>query len=318
MSFSSDIVLAPQEVRVGFAIEEVYNVLSSMMILSNVPFRSGFGRWVEQTAQQLSPQQEHFNRAVFWGMGVEALLTVARSEADFPTYLDSLAAQESLELRDHIAEQMCFVANRKFDSEETLTPQALLDDREGYLALVERALALHDEQTDLAPFRALHELLGQPQLLHQTLLEHLTNLWQTWLKAEWQARLPRLQQTVAAFEGLDHSGLTAVEAMRAVTGRDLSAVIAADEISAVARVVFVPSPHGGPYVAWRVEGSLLHLLFTERLPAVSIGGASQLSEAELLMVLNALDNEVRLGIVRLLGRHDELCSQDIIDRFNLS
>jgi DNA-binding transcriptional ArsR family regulator len=126
-----------------------------------------------------------------------------------------------------------------------------------------------------------------------------------------------LQESVAAFQKLDYSNMTAYEAIRAVTGRDMTGKIDL-KLSDVDQLVFVPTAHIGPYIGKYLHENTLYITFGARLPRGVQSASSDLSRAELLIRLNALADDTRLRILELLTRHDELCAQDIIERLSLS
>jgi ArsR family transcriptional regulator len=126
-----------------------------------------------------------------------------------------------------------------------------------------------------------------------------------------------LQEAVDAFQKIDYSNLTAYEAIRAVTGRDMTGKLD-NKVGRIEKLVFVPTAHIGPYIGKLLREDTLYVLFGARLPRGVQSSSSELSRAELLIRLNALSDETRLRILELLTQHDELCAQDFVERIGLS
>jgi DNA-binding transcriptional ArsR family regulator len=152
--------------------------------------------------------------------------------------------------------------------------------------------------------------------MQQMIVQHLRWMWDNVMAAEWARVLPMLNESAAAFQRLDTSGMNVLEAIRAVTGRDLSGHFEAQP----EHIVFVPSAHIGPYVSWDLldGGKTALMAFGARLPEGVQAVSPALSRSELLVRLSALADDTRLCILELLTHHDELCAQDIIEKLDLS
>jgi DNA-binding transcriptional ArsR family regulator len=149
------------------------------------------------------------------------------------------------------------------------------------------------------------------------IVDHMRWMWNEHLAVEWQRVEPMLRESVAAFDRLDFSNLTAYEAIRAVTTRDLRGQMD-EKLSSIDTLVFVPSAHLGPYIVKIKRENELWVLFGARLPRGVEVPSSALSRSELLTRLNALADDTRLRILELLTQHEELCAQDIIEMTELS
>jgi DNA-binding transcriptional ArsR family regulator len=181
-----------------------------------------------------------------------------------------------------------------------------------YMAYVD--ILLRHEEYDPAAFELAHALLNDPERLQATALSHLKVMWHEWMAPEWARTLPMTQASVEAFGRLDYSSMTVYEAIRRVTGRDMASQLDLEEAADVKHVIFVPSPHCGPYLSLTVDGDIMRVIFGARMPPEP----ARLGHDELLMLLSALDDDMRIRILILLAQHDELCSQDIMDHFNLT
>ncbi len=316
MTDQSFVLAAPiiETVTVHVGLEPVYNMFNSLLLLASTDERSGFGEWVLQTATKLTRQQMHINgliqRALF-----DALVP-DRHWATVPAYLDYLAAADPIVLRDRALEG-CI---EEKDGVEPLDKATLLNDKAAYLDFIERLYAHKaaekDHAFEPAYYSEAHDLFNDPPALQKLLLDHLRTMWDSYLSAEWTRTLPMLQESVEAFQQLDYSGLNALQAVRVVTGRDLTGVWDgwADQIT------FIPSAHIGPYVTGfhNPDHKLAYVVFGARLPEGARVMSPALSRSELLVRLSALADDTRLRILELLTQHEELCAQDVIEMLDLS
>jgi DNA-binding transcriptional ArsR family regulator len=160
-------------------------------------------------------------------------------------------------------------------------------------------------------------LLNDPPRMQALIVEHLRWMWDHLLAEEWQRVQPMLYESVAAFETMDFSNMTAYEAIRAVTTRDMRGRFD-EKLEDADTIVFIPSAHIGPYVVTTKIGTTIYMVFGARLPRGWQTPSSALSRSELLIRLNALADDTRLRILELLTKNEELCAQDIIEQLNLS
>jgi DNA-binding transcriptional ArsR family regulator len=193
--------------------------------------------------------------------------------------------------------------------------ERLLADLPTYLDWLKVVWPDHSPDPDLNP--EAHALLNDPPALQELMISHLRMMWHGVLEAEWKRNLPMLQESVAAFQQMDYSGLTVYEAIRAVTGRDIRGHWQR-KLQLAERLFFIPSAHAGPYLTKFAEDTTLRVVFGARLPKGYQYGSSALSRSELLVRLNALVDDTRLRILELLAQEDELCAQDIITRLGVS
>ncbi|MBZ0275552.1 MAG: metalloregulator ArsR/SmtB family transcription factor [Anaerolineae bacterium] len=316
-----DFILAPATVKVRLSLEPAFNVINTLMLLEQVDIRSGLSEWVAQTVASLSPEDRRINRMIF--SILTEIVIADQSWPSFPAFVDHLAAQNPVALRDR-ALHWCDEARLSKEGFEPVDAATLLKDVDTYVGYmrrhIEQAYSKKGEYNEIAFDEALYveaySLLVDPPALQNRLVTYLRMMWDRVLKDDWQRNLPMLEESVAAFQQLNYSGLTALEAARLITGRDLSAAWGEwpDEI------VFVPSAHIGPYVmrfGW-MEGDVTRLMFGARLPEGVRTTSPALTRSELLVRLSALADDTRLHILELLTQHHELCAQDIIEILELS
>jgi ArsR family transcriptional regulator len=313
-----ELVLAPKTVTVTVALEPVYSILNSMMELSHGEKYSGLDEWVYRTIAALSSERKHTNKLVSDGLSGAIIPVIGNTWLDFPSYIDHLAAEDAIVLRDRALEEVCDAPEAKPDL------RLLLDDVQAYLRYME---ALYREKYaekhpdfifDPAFHTEVHALLNDPQAMKKLIVAHLRDMWDAVLAAEWKRVLPILQDSVNAFQQFDYSGLTVYEAIRAVTGRDMRGYWE-EHFSRAENLIFIPSVHSGPYITkFGNDPTIIPLIFGARLPEGTRVSSPALSRSELLVRLSALADDTRLRILELLSDHDELCAQDIITMLDLS
>ena len=194
--------------------------------------------------------------------------------------------------------------------------------RAAYLNYVEQVIAKkaaeNEKESDYEPqlYSEAHDLFNNPPQMKEWLIATLRTAWDTVLASEWEHNLPMLREAVDAFQQLDYSHMTALEAFRVITGRDLSGIWE----KWGKEIVFIPSPHIGPYVTRfdSKDGQKSWVLFGARLPEGARVSSPALSRSELLVRLSALADDTRLQILELLTQHEELCAQDVIEMLDLS
>ncbi|MFL7793518.1 MAG: ArsR/SmtB family transcription factor [Anaerolineae bacterium] len=312
-----DIIAPPKTMKVTFSLEPTFNVVNSLELLNGVEQFSGFDEWVYQTVAALSPERLHNNVLVFEGLN-PAVHLLKGTWPSFPAWLDDLAADDPNELRDLSMNKLLEHAKKSLGG-ELPTPAEILADRSQYLDLIKRMYASEDQEDffDQEMHQEAHALLNDPPAMRDLIVTHLREMWDDVLAAEWERNLPMLQESVAAFQTRDFSGMSCAEVVRRVTGRELAEKCAKWQGEA-SQIVFVPSAHLGPYVGWMGSGETIRLLFGARVPEGVTVRSPELSRSELLMRLNALADETRLSILELLADEDGLSSQEIMERLDLS
>jgi DNA-binding transcriptional ArsR family regulator len=109
------------------------------------------------------------------------------------------------------------------------------------------------------------------------------------------------------------------EAGELITGQELERERWEQKFERMKQVIFVPSAHIGPYLGkhW-AGGDTLWVFFGARLPEGVPFHAPDLSRAEIVVRLNALADDNRLRILKLISGNGELSSQEIMTRLGFS
>jgi DNA-binding transcriptional ArsR family regulator len=298
-------LLAPGTVNVKLALDPVYNNLASLYLLT-LPETPGINEWVKNTAAALTAAQMRTHRVV-----KIALYSAYEPDEDwssFPAYLDALAERDPTLLRAR------FLNHMFPDIGEEYASRGQMMDLETFIAQIDRGELDHEFDHDL--FAEAYALLNDPPTLRETVVSHLTSMWDEHLAAEWERNEATLRQVVTTFQESSYIGLTAYEAIKTITGREAHGNWQ-DMLAKTETLVFVPSPHIGPYLMNYAYPPVTRMLFDAHRPRVARGTAN-LTQIELLVQLRTLADETRLSILDLLLREGELCAQDIIARLDLA
>ncbi|MBE0690156.1 MAG: winged helix-turn-helix transcriptional regulator, partial [Anaerolineae bacterium] len=281
---------------------------------------SGLGDWVAQTYAAMTPGERRENQIVFESAGFLFYIDFPPlpEHQTIPEYVDWLVQQDVEDVVDHMIRGWLTKTTEHPDHWQSDKPiptfEQLRSHRESFIEFMEITSECAD---DSGQWSETFDLLQQPAVWFERIKKHLHFMWENFLKDEWSQALPMLHESIDAFRRMTFDNMTVIEAIRLVTGRDMRDKLGNIE-EGVDTVLFIPSPHIGPYVAKMLDGSTLKTVFGARLPRGVQTQSSALSRSELLIRMNALSDDVRLRILEMLTLHDEMCAQEIIEPLGLS
>ena len=311
----------PEPVSSTIALEPVYNILMSITALRAPENYGGLDEWVTNTVGRLDTALLKEHKILFDWIWLDALTNaVDRGPAteEFSTYIDTLAKQDPVILRDRLFHWTVHATHTRLLYDFPLMPipdsQILLDDAEQFALIFEGMARAKGKMPDPQP---IHALFNQPAELQGRLVAHLKALWHNVVQEEWLNLLPRLQATVAAFQQLPLHGLTMLEAMEAVTVRNLRPVFRLEALLTYRHVRFIPQVHNGPYILWFGDSEELRIGFPAHEPPSPNTSGLRFDTTILVNRFKAVADENRLSILMALREAGELSTQDVIDRFGL-
>jgi DNA-binding transcriptional ArsR family regulator len=307
-------LIALDSVRYKVAAEPVFNVLQSMVLLSMADEVSGLDDWIVQTARQLSaPLMQHHRMIMF---GLYSAVVPKRSFDSFETYLDHLKTVDGTALRDQLLDRYLSIPAHEDAPKDlvNLSRDEILVDVETFLAFL---YAHFDEESVYENIeRQSFQLLNTPEEMKSKIVKHLNRMWQEYFKDEFERRRNMIDETVSAFNEFDLESMNDKQVLNFVTGQVNKKL--SNHLKEYEKIVFVPSPHTGPYSRAYFGDDTLWVIFNCRLPEAVPQSASTLSRAQLLVWLTALADDTRLQILAMLKERDELCAQDIITMLETS
>ncbi|MCP4542835.1 MAG: metalloregulator ArsR/SmtB family transcription factor [Chloroflexi bacterium] len=310
-----DIILVNTQ-SVTVSLEPSMNALYSLWLLMDAETKTGLGEWVARTTAALTPKEQETHRLVI--IGLYPAIFPKQSWSSFPAYVDHLAACDSLALRDKILQS--YAAMPSLDNQDGLLPvdvdmKTVLESVDSYLDFLRERFGVDNIDQDLEAQAYLYVV--DPPKMQNLIVTHLRKIWNRFLAPEWERIRPMLQDTVAAFRQIDFSNMSKLEAAQLITGQAVKEKWRHD-FQLVERIIFVPTTHIGPYVGKFCDGATAWIFFGPRVPDGVQVHTSSLGRAEITVRLNALADDNRLGILKLLSESGELRSQDIMHRLGLS
>ncbi|MCP4543533.1 MAG: winged helix-turn-helix transcriptional regulator [Chloroflexi bacterium] len=311
---------------VSVALEPAQNALNNLLLLDKAEKFPGIDEWVTRTAASLTPEQQHTNHLVLYGLYYATVPD--QSWPSFPAYVNHLAAQDPTILRDRVFNAYAQMCQDK-DCEHHILPDPtnkqaidttpLLENVDAFLDFLR--MGFSEKSIDPEIETEAHRYLNDPPAMQSLIVSHLQSMWTEILSSEWNRTVSMLQSSLDAFQQLNLSSMSKFEAAQLVLGEDLMQKkkdhlkLMFDQVE---RLVFVPSAHLGPYFGKFRSGNTLWMLFGARIPKGAQVYAPDLSRAEILIRVNALADDTRLRILKLVSEEGELRSQDIMNRVELS
>lgn len=320
----TSLIFPPSTPPVALALDPAQNLVASLSLLNKPELYPGLAEWVWCTAGSLSPDLLHRNRLVLTGLYYAAIPD--RSWPSLPAFIHHLKTQDPTRLRDRLFNAYfqtaaaragglpCLVDPAMSDQARDVGP--ILETRQSYLDFL--ATCYSSECLDLEIEAEAYAYLKDPPALQALIVTHFQDMWEQVLEAEWKRALPILQSCVEAFHSVNFTGQSKLEAARRVIDQPLDDPSWQDELEHTQRLILAPSTHIGPYLLKFRSNQTLWLIFGAHAPQGVTVNAPALSRTELLVRINALADDNRLHILKLLADEGELRSQDIIERVEIS
>lgn len=304
-------ILATNGTRSG--LDEVRTNIYSLNLIAQVRTMTGLDPWVEQVAAKLREERFALNRRVM--IGLHYVVVPIRDFDSFPEYLDDLGATPALALRQRMLDVYESRPVRRSPASGLTQAQALKSEDNYFDYVIDRfgmveEGSLDDDAEDIE--RWAYRTIRDPDAMKELILEHLRYMWSVYLEEEWERRKPELRRLLdLPLDFEDNAVIPRFIACREPTAAELQEWIAAAD-----EVLYLPSPHIGPYFG-RIRGkNRLYILYG--LASVRFDGQEAFSPRNLAGRFQALADEGRLEIVSLLLRQGDLSSPQIAEALGLS
>jgi len=308
---NSDLPTAAPGMTVSVALEPAHNIQHSLTLLAQAEDVSGYDEWVYRTYATMSTEERDTNLLVMNGF-----YYATRPRAyypSFPAYIEHLASVPPIHLRDKV--MSTYLGMMPDEADRRLTTDEVLADINTFMSFLRRGFNRYIPEIE----RRAYTYLLDPPAMQGLIVGHLRAMWYKYLAVEWERVRPMLQKAVRAFDGVDLGSMDRAAAAEYVVGRPLRKDDKwCDELDDAERLVFVPSAHIGPYTAKMRGEDRTWILFGARQPQDAGEMAPELTRAELLVRLNALADDARLNILRLVVDTGEARSADIIQLLDMS
>lgn len=313
----NQLLITQAEQDISVRLEPAYNAIQSLKLLYRHADFSGLGDWIYRTAAAMTSEEWEKHCLV-----IEGLFYVVSPEGSwpsFPAYMEHLAAVPPESLVDKLLNAYLNLPCKTIDPDDPslLTERdEILKDVNSYLAFLRQRFS--DEWLNVEIEQRAYTYVIDPPALQKLVVDHLRHMWHKYLAVEWETVRPLLQKSVEAFQQVDFSGMSRLEAINLVLGRPMDDTKWMPLREESNQLVFVPSAHVGPYTGALWDDRTLYVVFGARLPEGTGAIVPELSRAELLVRLSALADDTRLSILKLVAEEGELRSGDIMQMLNLS
>ncbi|MFN2187961.1 MAG: ArsR/SmtB family transcription factor [Candidatus Promineifilaceae bacterium] len=309
-----DIIATPTTSQVQLRLEPASNAFHSLFMLAGYKKISGLVEWITKTYAAMSEEERKRNELVVVGAYYAAIPD--RSWPSFPAYLEHLESLPALEIRDKLMSAYSSMTCSDMPDAAMLDSSQALENVENYLEFLRQRFS--EDSVDEEMEAVAYTYVIDPPKLKRLITTHLRYMWDTYLEEEWERITPMLRDAVAAFEQVDYEGLSRIEIVEYITGHKMEHEHWREMIEEAEQIVFAPSAHVGPYMGNFTLGTTQGIFFQARLPEGTTYYAPDLSRAEILILLNALADDTRLRILRLIAEEGELRSQEIMHHLELS
>jgi DNA-binding transcriptional ArsR family regulator len=303
----------PTRTRIQVGLAPAFNAIHSLVMLADTENLSGLGDWVVKTARQLSAEERQRHRYVIIGF-YHALLPT-RIWSSFPAYLDYLAEEDPVVLRNRILDKYLSLPPVG-DVQQEFTRETAISSVDSFLELLAQKFDHAKIEEDLE--RWAYGYILDPPAMQELIVQHLRKFWDQYLASEWERIRPTLMEAVDAFSKVDFSQMDNVEAANYVLGQSVCNEHIERKVDEAESLYFAPSLHVGPYLGKFMFEDSHGFIFGARLPDNTDVTSPMLSQAELYVRLNALADETRLQILEFISNRGEACSTEIINALGLS
>jgi DNA-binding transcriptional ArsR family regulator len=318
-----DFIVAPDVAPITVALEPAQNAFTSLLLLTKVEHLSGLSDWVVSTANSFTPRERQRHMLVI--IGFYYAILPEQSWPSFPAYVDHLATLDPNELRDRLfaayAKAPPLTEGKKawYKEPRAIDLGAILKNVDSYVNFLRERFDPKKLDTELEA--QAYSYVIDPPAMQDLVVSHLRKMWDEHLAFEWERARPMLHDSVEAFQQIDFSDMSRLEAVRLVTGQETEKGkwgYECELFERAERVIFIPSAHIGPYRLMLLAGDTIMMLFGARLPKGVHFHAPDLNRAEIVVRLSALADDSRLRILRLISEKGELSSHDVMAALGLS
>jgi ArsR family transcriptional regulator len=311
----AELVIVPKTIALQVEVEPALNVLNSLVLLSQVDRFSGLGEWINETAAKMDPSNWERHRIIVEGLYFSII--PQHSYDSFEAFIDDLANSDPVGLRDKVlnAYCMCHSSSEEYERYQRNNWEAVLHSEDDFIEFMHTLF--EQDEIDENVERAAYNLLVDPPAMRDSIVSHLRFMWKEYMAAEWERVLPTVKESVAAFQKADISSMSLLQAAHFVTGREPDEKFEESLLEAE-KVIFVPNTHNGPYALKYYGDGIVWMTFGARVPEGMQSASPDLKRSDLLVRLTALADETRLRILAIIREQGEMCSQELIDRMEIS
>jgi DNA-binding transcriptional ArsR family regulator len=297
-------------------LEPALNPFVSALLVAKDDSDPGIHEWVRRVQAKMTPEEYGRHKLVM--IGLHYAVAPRQRFPSFPAYLAHLEQQLPSVFRENLLESYAGISSEACEPEQHVDVvewDQVLSSASSYVAFLKtRFTADHiDVELETRAYQYVMDTAAMKQLI----LDHLRWFWKNYLEQEWQRVQPLLLESVKAFQQVDLSGMSRLEAARFITGQDLQENKWSQGLDQAGRLVFIPNAHIGPYLQRSMAGDTVYIFFGARQPEGGVR-VPELDRAEIVARLSALADDTRLHILQMVIENKQMRSQEIIDATGLS
>jgi DNA-binding transcriptional ArsR family regulator len=288
-----------------------------MLLLTYGEDDPGLHEWIAKTRTQMSAEERARHKLVLIGFHYSILPT--RTGLSFEAYLNELESTPPSELRQHLLDayaKTCLTGAPQQNANQDVNWEEVLSSAESYVEFLRSRFG--DELTDPEMEARAYQYVIDPAALKQLVTGHLRWFWKNYLQSEWNRVRPMLEESARAFNQVDTSGMSRVELIEYVTGKEINESKWGEQLATAKTLVFIPNAHFGPYMRTAKVHNTFFIYFGAHLPEGSDVRVPELDRAEIVSRISALADDTRLQILQMIAERGEMRSQEIMETINLS
>jgi DNA-binding transcriptional ArsR family regulator len=298
-------------------LEPALNSFGSLLLVAAEEEEPGIHEWVVKTRARMSVEERARHKLVMIGFHYAAL--PEKPGATFEDYLLTLDATPPSQIRERLLKAystICMTDKAKEEAGWPVDWDKVLASSKNYVHFLQHRFG--EELTDQDMETQAYQYVIDPLAMKQLITGHMRWFWENHLQSEWNRTRPMLEASARAFNQVDLAGKSRTEIVQFVTGKDVHESKWGNELLNAKELVFIPSPHFGPYMRATKIADTLYIHFGAHLPEGSDIRVPELDRAEIVSRLSALADDTRLSILQMVTERGEMRSQEIIEATNLS
>lgn len=301
---------APQ---LRIAAEPLLNILCSVCLLNQEV--QNLSPWVDHTRSSLSPEDLRSSDDC---CGAASFVPDA-FVGPFEEWLDRVAVLSVDRIGGQLMDAVLGKALRYLPGRSIPDRKRLMADPRDFAALMREVYAAAGMEAPEDEIEREYRSLLEPAEWRDRTVAFLRRIWNDSLKDEWALRERQVEDTVRAFNEIEIPGTSLEEKLRYVTGRDSIPETWMSILSRMEEVVWVPSPHIGPYMLlFHHTDRSAYFMSRTRLPSGSSVHSVQLDRSDLLVRLAALSDPIRLEMIRMAAVRGAITTQTAMDELSLT
>ncbi|MEM8857043.1 MAG: winged helix-turn-helix domain-containing protein [Chloroflexota bacterium] len=312
-------LIPPKPVDAAVIYDPLLAQLLSVTILGSHDKLNGLSQWSIDSADQMSAAEQAVQGIVRWLNldGFVNIIPAGHHPQSIPEYVQLIDSIPAEELRNQLllnnVNAVHFAVGSDYWQIPASDPLSLLNNYEQFKNFYQELTKTKYDIYDVVDVRYVFDTLNDPQALKNELVSHLNMVWHRFLEREWRTAGPAIQHCVEAFQSIRLLDVTMLEAIEAVTGRDIRAAFRLDKLLEFEKVRFIPDVHSGPYVIWFGQADTLIIAFPVRDLKTS---APVFDKSTMVNRFKALSDENRVSILLALAEAGTLTTAEIIERFD--